>query len=719
MRSVVIPEVASTAVKESYAQILAVHAALLHTGKVLYFSGDEHDPGRHSLGNFDHARLFDCQTLAITSPAPSASIRDLFCCGHAFLPNGRLLVAGGTEEWTIELAGGGDPHGHAGAGHFRGTAESYTYDTANNEWDGAARMVPEPGYSTGGGRWYPTLVTLGNGKVFAISGHPSDADHRHYNDTIEEYGTSPSPAGQWTDVGVQPSPMGGYPDLTYYPRAHLLKNGKLFFSSSINGQSMTLDTTFHVWIPVCAGPAEVDYSNGINTNSVLLPLLHEAGYSQSVLLCGREQARRINLDTGSPSWQPTLPRTLLVNGVPPVRNHCNSVLLPTGEVAVVGGMVNPQNDPGSAVHQIEIYRPSTNSWVTLPSSANTSVARNYHSVALLLPDGRVWMAGSNINANWSFHNAGDYSGSLPTNSQDDAIDNRRLQIELFEPWYFGRSDRPTFTLAGNAVSVGSTFHLNTPQASSISRVAVIRAGSSTHSFNPDQRYIGLPFSRSGNDLAVSVPDNENLLPPGYYLVFILASVVDPDTSAILDVPSVGTFIRISNTKVSKELKWELKELKPELKENLKQEVDIYKVELIEDRPKNLKDMVELDPLEKLKWLVDPIMMLSEIARQVDNLNRQVGQGHAFIKGEERPPVGIQPKLTPSALERTPPPSPEELARLELHGHEPGQMLNKKPEHEAMDEHGPEHPKEKTEPPEMKLGPKPETKRRKGGQGDAE
>ena len=714
MRSVVIPEGASSAVKTSYAQILAVHAALLHTGKILYFSGDEHDPGRHILGNFDHARLFDCQTLAITSPAASSSIRDLFCCGHAFLPNGRLLVAGGTEAWTIEEEAGIDPHFHAALGHFRGTAESYSYDTTNNEWDDAARMVPEPGHSIGGGRWYPTLVTLGNGKVLAISGHPSDADTRHYNNTVEEYSTSPGPAGQWTDVGVQPASMGGYPDLTYYPRVHLLKNGKLFFTSSINGQSMTLDTTFHIWAAVCAGLPEADYSNGINTNSVLLPLLHENGYSQSVLVCGRQQARRIDLDAGSPSWQPTLPRTLLISGVPPVRNHCNSVLLPTGEVAVVGGMIDPANDPGSMVHEVEIYRPSTNSWVTMPPGANTSVARNYHSVALLMPDGRVWMAGSNINANWSFHNAGDYPSSLPANSQDSGVDNRRLQIELFEPWYFGRSDRPTLTLAGNAVSVGGTFHLNTPQASSISRVAVIRAGSSTHSFNPDQRYVGLPFTRNGNDLAVSVPDNENLLPTGYYLVFILASVVDPDTSAILDVPSVGSFIRISNTKVGKELKWEIKELKLELKENLKQEVDIPKLELIENRPKNLKDMVELDPLEKLKWLVDPIMMLSEIARQVDNLNRQVAQGRAFIEGEERPPVGIQPKLTSLALERTPPPSPEELARIELHGHEPGQMLNEKPDHDHMDEHGREQPKEKTEPPEMKLGPKRKTGRRKRG-----
>lgn len=143
MRCVVLPE-GNPGAQAGYAQILAVHAALLHTGKIVYFSGDEHDPGRHHLHMFDHARLFDCETLAITAPAPSPSIRDLFCCGHALLGDGRLLVAGGTEEWTKDKVGG-DPHGHGAQGHFRGTPEAYVFDPAAEAWVQVHRMRYEPG----------------------------------------------------------------------------------------------------------------------------------------------------------------------------------------------------------------------------------------------------------------------------------------------------------------------------------------------------------------------------------------------------------------------------------------------------------------------------------------------------------------------------------------------------------------------------------------------
>jgi len=659
MRCLLVPE-STPAVQPAYAEILGVHAALLHTGKIVYFSGDEHDPGRHHLGQFDHARLFNCQTLAITSPAASATIRDLFCCGHSFLADGRLLVAGGTEEWTTETAGG-DPHGHAVLGHFRGTAEAYVFDPAAERWDPVQRMIFEPGRGTGGGRWYPTLLTLGSGHVVALSGHPSDADTRHYNNSIEAFDPGSGGAGAWADLGTVPAAIGGYLDLTYYPRVHLLPDGKVFFASPINGQAMKWNPNTMAFTALGAGPGN-DY-DGIAVTSVLLPLLPEESFQARVLMCGRPQPKRIDLGAPAPAWQDTGARTLLVGGAPPVRQHNNAVILPTGEVAVVGGMSDPGNDPGSAVLGIEIYRPATNSWVTLPASARCTVPRNYHSVALLMPDGRVWMAGSNIRANWSFHNSGDFPlGTLPTNAQDGSIDNRERRIELFEPWYFGRPDRPALTPGATEVSIGASFTIQTPQAPTISRVAVLRAASVTHSFSPDQRYVGLPFTHaSSNMLMVSVPDNENLLPPGYYLLFALNQVVDPVTGAVLDVPSVGHFLRIDNAKAFKELKWEIKE-------NIKAEFDLIKEF---DIPK-LKD-AEGDPFDKLKLLGDPAELIKLIARQVDNLARGAATGRAFIKSKERPLLARQSPAVPLAEQRTPPPTLAELMLRDPHLHEDAGM----------------------------------------------
>jgi hypothetical protein len=263
---------------------------------------------------------------------------------------------------------------------------------------------------------------------------------------------------------------------------------------------------------VTAAPSDPIY-HGFAATSVLLPLLPSTGYRPRVLFCGGAQPIVLDFGAASPSWKLTGPRTLSGR---PVRNHANAVLLPTGEVFVCGGAVEPSND-ATGVLQAEAYNPDDNTWTTHPAA---TVVRNYHSVALLMPDGRVWTAGSNHNAQQSFPAAG--------------VDNRELRIEIYEPPYY-RADRPQLLSAPGAIGWGQTFDVRTSQADRNVRVAMIRAGSVTHAFNSDQRYVGLRFSRNGGWLTVKAPPNTGIAPPGYYLLFVL----NRD-----NIPSIGGSVRL-------------------------------------------------------------------------------------------------------------------------------------------------------------------------------
>jgi hypothetical protein len=494
---------------EEKAEILAIHAALLPTGEILYFGGDQHHADEVG-GDIDNTRLYDVETGEITEVTGLPV--DLFCSGHALLEDGSLIAAGGTTGWV-------QPEGHHHEGHFLGSRASYRYDHTDADWHQAGQLntqrpsqVPAgTDLTETGGRWYPTLVTLADGRVLALGGHPLGQDTRHTNTSLELYDPD---AQSWNLVGntdynnipgaAQAMHRGQHSE---YPRLHVLPDD----GSTVLSTSTMTDDTIEEWHPyadptnwtqvVSRGPGSFYEGNPINYSAVLLPLRHDEDYRPRVFLCGGSTPYLLDLGASSSSWTP-VSRTMSGHPDPgdvnPERTYVNATLLPTGTVFMNGGAKDPRDD-STGVLQPEVYDQRAGSWDVLPAA---DVVRNYHSVSLLQPDGAVWTAGSNHDA--------DAGGP----------EVREYRIEEFRPWYFCE-DRPVVADAPDRVCHGDAFEIRTGDTRPISEVAIVRCGSVTHSFNPDQRYVTLAFERSGDHIETQIPHSAAVAVPGYYLLFVL------------------------------------------------------------------------------------------------------------------------------------------------------------------------------------------------------
>ncbi len=563
-------------------QVNAIHAALLRTGKVLLIAGSGNDRQQFEAGKFE-TLLWDPATgefKRIHTPS------DMFCAGHVFLPDGKLLIAGGTRRYEvlpadIKNAAGvmtikdEDPDGRPlrlAAGTELTSSDGHAYRTRNavvvepaskqiaadgtttvtasqtEVWvkaveKGTASVVKSPtqfrvaGIPTGRShaiygysnyltlekqeywgddksylfdpikeryekvdnmelaRWYPTLVGLKDGRVMAVSG--LDGFGRIINGHNEIYDPKTK---QWTS---HPELRRTFPT---YPALFLMPSGKLFYTGSNAGYGSA---------SVGRHPGIWDLSDNSFEKVPGLRVPHETETSGSVLLPPAQRQRYMIAGGGGIGESPkstdrtdvidlNRPNPRFTPGpdlAKPVR-YPNLVITPDDKLVITGGSTGYRGEGASDVLLCHLYDPKTN---RLTRVADPSVGRDYHSSALLLPDGRVITLGSN---------------PLYADADNSIPGTFEKRIEIYSPPYLYRDDRPSIDSGPEQVKRGGAATFSTSDPEAIKAARLIRPSAVTHVTDVEQRSIALDFTRTDGGITVKIPSSAGLVPSGWYMLFV-------------------------------------------------------------------------------------------------------------------------------------------------------------------------------------------------------
>jgi len=454
---------------------------------------------------------------------------NVFCSGHSFLPDGRLLVAGGHKD--VENDGDGEKHINI-------------FDFRSNSW------VKSP-EEMNNGRWYPYNVTLGSGKTLIVSGSyfvpPPNFDVKT--------NTVPQIYNPGTGC-LENDPIDAGDDFfSLYPFLHLRPDGKVLQIQSpalvvVDNRLVVVDdrrsrlfdpdTPTGPWLPF--GSTRAEHASG---SSVVFDsgrkVLVVGGFTDENLaaVTPSRGAEYIDLQAPNAAW----------TRVPPMnfkRAYHTATILPDGKVLVTGGVSCPGSnnidcDDGAAM-DAEMWDPTSNPacltqipWRTM---ARQSKVRAYHSIAALLPDGKVLIAGGGLPGAIG---ETDLNGNL---IQNMGVAQAKLfghkSVEIYSPPYLFNGARPVINWAPTSISYGQTFFVGTSEAGATPRVSLVRLASVTHGFNQDQRHLFLSTPSSNpSGINVTAPADSKICPPGYYMLFVLNN----------GVPSIAKIVRVGPTSI--------------------------------------------------------------------------------------------------------------------------------------------------------------------------
>lgn len=470
---------------------IPVAMANLPDGRILAFSSNERNAYPFTGIEFTHATVWDPATGVVRSvPHPS---HDLFCAAVVTLESGETFVMGGHNEGFSPWV-------------------SY-YDFHRDRW-----MQLGIDQDLNRGRWYPTAVYMGSGNVFIAGG----AGGGNYPEVW-------TPGEGWKlltgiDLSSTITSIGTIDGAGNWPLLQLDPNGTIFHHGAtptmnrldplggIGGLGTITDLGPHDfgWFP----------GQGLSVFYDVGKILVAGGSLSTSNSTAVTSARRIDINGPAPVISETAPMHY-------PRVFMNEVVLPTGDIFVVGG-----NTTGfyfsdwNAVKNPEVWDPDTGTWTLLNPQDQ---ARTYHSTAILLLDGTVVSGGGGM--------LGQPCEGLGSPGEC-GIDH--WNIEVYSPPYLFDADdspatRPVIGDAPRVARVGRTITVHaTPGLSGFS---MVRMSGATHTMNTDQRFVRPESVETSPGIyALTLHPNQNVLVPGYWMLFALDG----------EVPSIAKAVQIVN-----------------------------------------------------------------------------------------------------------------------------------------------------------------------------
>ena len=482
-------------------------------------------------------------------------VTNSFCAGGAVLGNGTWLNVGGNQAitWGGNTASTQDGKGAPYYNADGGKAIRLLDPCQDKKCD----WVELP-MSTR--RWYPTLETLDDGSMIIIGGNQWGGfvnSAGQNNPTYEFFPSKGDPVGLNILTTTLPANL--------FPLTWLLPSGNLFIQTNWGTEVFDYKTNTEYALDDIPHAVRTYPASG---GSIMLPLTPANNWTATMLFCGGSD---LQPDQWTQTWAiaaypadatcvkmtPDVSAKWVDDDtLPEGRSMGNMIALPNGQIFMVNGANlgvagygNVSWAIGQSYADQPIYRPllydpnapAGSRWSSNGLSPST-VARMYHSSATILPDGSVFVTGSNPNADYNVGSGVTY----PT----------EYRVERFYPPYYSeRRPQPNGLLSqlgygGNYfnVTLSKDDLFGNVTMISTAKVVLIRPGFSTHAMNMGQRYVELETSYTGNAdgsgvLSVSqLPPNPAILAPGPALIFVTVN----------GVPSVGQQIMVGSGKIEKQ-----------------------------------------------------------------------------------------------------------------------------------------------------------------------